>query len=298
MAWSKFTDTTAFHPRLLRLASSRDVRQLNEAWGFVQRALTWSGQHYTDGFIPEGLALLLTPGRTDALVKVATKAGMLEKAKREGEAGWQILFEVDDLMHIRSKEEVDWEKRHRQQLRDPDIWIPVRVRDGDACRYCGRVVKWYDNKSDRGATLDHVDPDGDELVVACRKCNGEKQDRTPEQAGMVLLSAPAEPYYSGATIARLAKFDVHVTSARTQPPGRETQQPARHAAPEGAHAAGQTDRSPIDGPPTVTGQPDRIPPGRVGSGSGLASSPRDGPSRPRGSRGRRRPPPDQRNPKD
>jgi 5-methylcytosine-specific restriction endonuclease McrA len=306
MSWTKKSDTAAFHPRVMRLGSSKDVRLLNECWGFLDRALTWSGAHYTDGFLPEHFAVALAPGRASDVVKVAIRAGMLGPKIKDpdGVPGWQILYEVDDLMHIRSKEEVDWEKRHRQQLRDPEIWVPVRVRDGDACRYCGRVVKWYDNKSDRGGTLDHVDPDRDELVVACRKCNSQKQDRTPAQAGMTLLPAPAEPYYSPATVTRLAKFDTTVP-ARTQPPtGRETQQPARDAAPTGAHAADETDRSPINRSSPVSGQPNRIPPGRdgngsgPGSGSGVPTQPRAGPSRTRGSRGRRKPPPDQTDPKD
>lgn len=58
-------------------------------------------------------------------------------------------------------------------------------RDGGRCRYCGRS----------GAmTVDHVVPrskggsDADRnLVAACGGCNTKKRDRTPEDAGMVLL---------------------------------------------------------------------------------------------------------------
>jgi hypothetical protein len=314
MSWAKSTDTTAFHPRLLRLASPRDARQLNEAWGFVHRALTWSGAHHLDGFLPEGLAVMLAPGRTTELVKVATKAGMLVRAKGpDGENGWRVVYDVDDLMHIRSKEEVEWERRHRQQLRDPEVWVPVRLRDGDACRYCSRVVKWNDNKSDRGGTLDHVEPDGDELVVACRRCNGLKQDRTPEAAGLILLPAPVEPYYSPATIARLLRHGVDVLEhqARTQQlRQRETQPSARDAAPQGAHAAasGTTDDRPTtDRIPIESGrrsEDSQTGSRRVGSGpgpdqvgSGSATAPRAGPARARGSRGRRTQPPTQRDEK-
>jgi hypothetical protein len=32
---------------------------------------------------------------------------------------------------------------------------PVRLRDGDECRYCGVIVNWNDRKSNRGGTYDH-----------------------------------------------------------------------------------------------------------------------------------------------
>ena len=66
----------------------------------------------------------------------------------------------------------------------------VLIRDGNHCAYCGR----------RGNTVDHVQPrsrgGGDtwlNTVTACSGCNHRKADRTPEQAGMVLLFSPFEP---------------------------------------------------------------------------------------------------------
>lgn len=66
----------------------------------------------------------------------------------------------------------------------------VFERDLMACRYCGSAdePKWL--------VLEHVipEPEGpstlENLVTACRPCNKKKGNRTPEQAGMVLLPAP------------------------------------------------------------------------------------------------------------
>lgn len=62
-------------------------------------------------------------------------------------------------------------------------------RDAYRCRYCGSYLN---------LVIDHVIPhirtqdDSEEnLATACRKCNGKKKDRTPEEAGMILLPVPA-----------------------------------------------------------------------------------------------------------
>lgn len=72
--------------------------------------------------------------------------------------------------------------------------IPAKIRqqiferDAYRCRYCGEHTN---------LVIEHVVPhirtqdDSEEnLVTACRKCNAKKKDRTPEEAGMVLLPIP------------------------------------------------------------------------------------------------------------
>jgi len=69
------------------------------------------------------------------------------------------------------------------------------IRDRYTCQYCGKSVK---NPKDR--TIDHILPRSrggkttwDNVVLCCRKCNLKKGDRTPEEAGMKLLSKPRAP---------------------------------------------------------------------------------------------------------
>ncbi|MFE7119202.1 HNH endonuclease [Streptomyces sp. NPDC057654] len=83
----------------------------------------------------------------------------------------------------------------------------VLVRDRHRCAYCGR----------RATTVDHVLPrsrgGGDtwlNTVAACAEDNHRKADRTPEQAGMRLLSRPFEPTPSDALVLAL---DVRERSA-------------------------------------------------------------------------------------
>jgi len=67
-------------------------------------------------------------------------------------------------------------------------------RDQSECQYCG---KYRDHKS---MTIDHVIPKSrggkntwENLVVACKKCNQKKGNKTPAEAGMRLLRLPKKP---------------------------------------------------------------------------------------------------------
>ena len=68
----------------------------------------------------------------------------------------------------------------------------VFTRDRNLCQYCGKPAK--------DLTLDHVVPrhrggknTWDNIVAACVRCNHRKAGRTPQEAGMNLLSVPALP---------------------------------------------------------------------------------------------------------
>lgn len=91
--------------------------------------------------------------------------------------------------------------RRKQELkRNRRLCERIVERDRNLCRYCGQRVNWKDRRGALGGTYDHVDPDGpnsmENVVVACRACNGQKRDRTPKEAGMTLLPEPV-PYRSG-----------------------------------------------------------------------------------------------------
>ncbi len=70
----------------------------------------------------------------------------------------------------------------------------IFVRDNNTCMYCG-----YKFRKEQ-LTLDHVIPrclggpnSYTNVVTACKHCNSTKGGRTPEQAGMRLLSQPKTP---------------------------------------------------------------------------------------------------------
>lgn len=70
----------------------------------------------------------------------------------------------------------------------------ILVRDNATCQYCG------DGVSTRSYTIDHVIPQcqggkttWENVVIACQECNHQKGGRTPQEAGMTLLSTPKAP---------------------------------------------------------------------------------------------------------
>lgn len=72
--------------------------------------------------------------------------------------------------------------------------INVCLRDGFCCQYCGVKLPMsllnYDHvvpRSQGGKTT------WENIVMACYSCNDKKGGRTPEQAGMALLSVPVKP---------------------------------------------------------------------------------------------------------
>lgn len=98
-------------------------------------------------------------------------------------------------------ERLRW-RRAKALARDRLLCERIVERDRNLCRYCAVRVNWKDRRGPNGGTYDHVDPDGDNslgnVVVACRRCNARKKNRTPDEAGMVLLDAPA-PYSAGSS---------------------------------------------------------------------------------------------------
>ena len=67
----------------------------------------------------------------------------------------------------------------------------ILMRDSHKCMYCG--MKGHSSELE----LEHIIPRSrggksswDNLVASCRPCNQKKKDRTPEEAGMILIRRP------------------------------------------------------------------------------------------------------------
>ena len=83
-------------------------------------------------------------------------------------------------------------RRHKNKVKFSRI--NIFARDRYTCQYCGIKHKLSE------LTYDHVLPRAQggttkwaNITTACKRCNGQKKDRTPEQAKMRLLSKPIQP---------------------------------------------------------------------------------------------------------
>ena len=291
MAWVRGGDEAAMLEIVLAPAIEGDERLVNELYGFAARcaALAAAEGTYRIGF---GKAFVVGTTRTRALIDMAVKYGYMAKVSGDGEPEAWELQQVRGLFHIKTKEEKDWENRRKRDNSNPKLTCPVRRRDGDNCRYCGREVDWVNRTGPLGATYDHVNgtpaDSPDDLAVCCKECNEDPNSRPP------LQPPPRRPVYGAKTKEHLKKYtkkypsDPAPSGIPPTPERPRTQRDTANAessqrpATAAENAANDTDvvRPPTDGDnaPEAVLRPPKPPPAGGGVRN-LGSSGRDGPGR-------------------
>jgi hypothetical protein len=251
VAWLRAGDNAATYPPLLAVdaLAPDDDRIVNEVAGFLHRLAEQSAGHLTDGRIDMGTATLIGRSRTPVLLDLAVRAGLLRKTGRGRSVSYELVTDPE-FLHIRTRKEIEWDRQQKRDNADPTLTVPVRVRDGDACRYCGLAVNFGDRKGARGGTYDHRgDPRTagtvDSLVVACRACNSGRRDRASAEERYPLRPAPQQPLYGPGTVAWLSKHGVTVPTHDPQDPAGEafTADPTA-ARPRAQHPAAEHYPSP------------------------------------------------------
>ena len=216
MPWLKVSDTAAQH-RIVWRALEIPGASMQSMWSLFGQVLALAVEaaaFKTNYIIERGSVLKFTgtPEAADKFIADAMFCGYLtDKVPLDDGRIAYKLVEDEDLFHMRLREEIDWENRRRNDTRKTSLIVPIRARDGDACRWCGHVVWWGDRKGGRGATYDHLNPGvpaetPEDMVVACRSCNSSRKDN----AGWAvdLLPAPSAPYFSARSAAWLTENGV------------------------------------------------------------------------------------------
>ena len=216
MPWLKVSDTAAQH-RIVWRALEIPGASMQSMWSLFGQvlALAVEAAAFKTDYVVERGSILKFTGTPDAAQKFIADAmfcGYLtgEVPLDDGRIAYRLV-EDEDLFHMRLREEIDWENRRRNDTRNGALIVPIRARDGDACRWCGNVVYWGNQKGGRGATYDHLNPGvpaetPEDMVVACRSCNSSRKDN----AGWAvdLLPAPKTPYFSAKSAAWLTENGV------------------------------------------------------------------------------------------
>lgn len=150
------------------------------------RAGSWSARYLTNGFVPSNLPARLCDDPEPAVRGLVDRGLWIRTRDGFQFHDWTDYNPTSDQVKaVRAKAQ-----RRGAMHRDTVLLDAVRARDGDECRYCGKIVNWADRRSTDGGTYDHINPEGpnttENLVVACRGCNSRKGQRTPDQAGLTL----------------------------------------------------------------------------------------------------------------
>ena len=230
MPWLKVSDTAAQH-RIVWRALEIPGASMQSMWSLFGQVLALAVEaaaFKTDYVVERGSILKFTgsPDAADKFIADAMFCGYLtdQVPLEDGRIAYKLVDD-EDLFHMRLREEIDWENRRRNDTRNGALIVPIRARDGDACRWCGHVVYWGNQKGGRGATYDHLNPGvpaetPEDMVVACRSCNSARKDN----AGWAvdLLPAPKTPYFSAKSAAWLTENGVptKASAPSAKPVGR------------------------------------------------------------------------------
>ena len=194
-----------------------DERIVNELFGFVMRCATQSAAHLTDYVINYGTAVSIAGvARAKALLAFGMYAGYLVEIETDDDVGrarkaYKIV-EDPEFIHLRTKAEIEWERERRNDVARPELVIPVRLRDGDGCRYCGKVVRWASQNSALGGTYDHRIPgkrakDENDMFVSCRGCNSGRKNSETADVDYPRLPVPTRAFFSESTVNWLKDHD-------------------------------------------------------------------------------------------
>ena len=193
MTWFKVDDKLHGHPKWRR--ASPDAKAL---WA---TAGSWSSSYKTDGVI---MAADLTGIAADVGISIGrcrkAAAELVEPCElwrplEDGRPGWRFHnWAAFNPTRAQQDASAAIERGRKAVHRDPVLKAATRLRDGDRCRYCDTEVSFVARNTPYAGQYDHVVPlsQGGQtrlanVVVACRYCNGRKQGKTPDEAGLTLL---------------------------------------------------------------------------------------------------------------
>lgn len=180
MAWLRVGDTFATDRRVLALNDPAAPLMGPACRGFFLELAALSASGSTDYVITRGHINLAGGPAAQLLLKRCVRAGLIHPLDGRGaDRRWKLIDDAPELIHIRLAAAVAWEKQQKADTQNTEFQGVVWLRDGDACRWCGRVVQPNDNFSARGKSIDHLQAGQKasgphDLVVACKGCNGRR----------------------------------------------------------------------------------------------------------------------------
>lgn len=197
-----------------RAATLGDERTPLEFFGFLAMAYEYSGEHTTDYVVPLAALWSFCGGDrayAGRLLDIAQRVKVADPVQdEEGFPAFQFMADPD-FFHIITRAQKEWKLQQRNDTRDTGLTSRVRLRDGDACRWCAKLVMFGNtrghnggayNRADLVGQIDHLEKTPakpETLVVACIECNKARGNPDTTSADWNLLPPPTRPYYSKRT---------------------------------------------------------------------------------------------------
>lgn len=127
--------------------------------------------------------LCVVPARRAVVLVLNAKADVIS-ANGHRFRSERIDIAAPSIIRLRSYVRVPYRRRAALSRRG------VFIRDDHTCQYCGVPAENVDHVLPRSRGGAHV---WENVVAACRRCNGRKKDRTPAEARMTLSRPPFAP---------------------------------------------------------------------------------------------------------
>ena len=171
----------------------RKVLVLNKNWtaiGFTPLVKAFSKLFSTYKTTGEPKARIIDPTNNFGMYTWADWAAIRPSGDEDSiNAGHNMRFKIPEVILLSRYDKMPEQRIHFSRR-------AIYRRDGYRCQYCGRKPGTSE------LTIDHILPSSrggkttwGNCCLACVACNSLKADRTPEQAGMKLMSKPKRPRY-------------------------------------------------------------------------------------------------------
>lgn len=151
----------------------------------MKRALLLNASYEPLNFISDERAMrLLLKGRAEIITNMQGKRSI-----------WPGDFFITSRSKLEIPATIKLINRVNRRWKAPRFRKKVLFnRDNWSCQYCGKKLHW------NTIEIEHIMPTSrggetswQNCVAACKPCNKKKANKTPEEAGMKLLSVPREP---------------------------------------------------------------------------------------------------------
>lgn len=215
MAWVKWGDTANFAKEFVKAyefaAERDDPRLVLELKGALFTLVTYSAEQWTDYVITYGAAVSqLGLENVARILEDLVAIGALVDVSDGSERKFQLV-ERDSLFNIIKTTDKKMRAKRKRDLNRGSLQVPVLLRDGSQCRYCGIEVNWKDRSSEYGGTFDHREPEEEttpeNYVVCCRGCNQLRYELGEDaETELPLLEPPEDPIYDEYILTKLLKW--------------------------------------------------------------------------------------------